>query len=296
MGSEILVSVVIPSFNMADYLPFAIQSVLDQSYDNYEVVIVDDGSTDNTKEVVEKFLVNEKVNYFYQENCGLACARNAGIKVSNGEFIALCDADDVWSTDKLEKQMPGFAGSENIGVVYTNAAPMSVAGEKGEPFIAKRYSGKITGKLLINNFVSGSASIIRRKCFDEVGFYDQTLTTGEDYDLWLRISTKYEYLYIDIVTYFYRSWEGQMSKNYRRMIENGIKIMEKFLSQNPGIVEQEIVNEAWAHTYVVRGKLLFVNEDNKMSALKDYLKALGYKRTYIPAWKAIIKLILNRKS
>lgn len=293
MKTDNLVSVVIATYNMAQYLPLAVQSVLNQTFPNLEINVVDDGSTDNTREVIEQFSSDPRVHYHYQRNTGQAAAKNKGIQESKGDFIAFLDADDIWMPQKLEKQLPLFGASKNVGVVYST---ITYINEKGEILTTPKvncYRGRITGRLLVENFVSFNTSIVRRECFESFGLFDESLPMGIDYDLWLRMSTKYEFDYVEEPTIYYRIWPGQMSKNYVKRYECGIKIMERVFKQHPGIVDKGIVKEAWAHTYVGRGNCWFNFEKDRTKALNDYLQALKYKITYIPAWKGIAKLFFR---
>jgi len=292
MTSDKLVSVVIATYNMGQYLPFAVRSVLEQTYTHLEVHVVDDGSTDNTKDVMKQFSNESRVHYYYQKNSGQAKAKNKGILESKGDYIAFLDADDMWTPDKLQKQLPCFDASKKVGVVYTNFAYTNEKGVILHTPERKYYSGKITGRLLIENFVNGMTSIVRRECFETVGLFDESFPMGIDYDLWLRISTKYTFLFLDEITYLYRLWQGQMSKNYAKRYECAIKIMNKFLEENPDFVNKKTVNEAWAHTYTGRGNCWVNFEKNKPKAFKDYLTALKYKPFYMPAWKSIVKLLI----
>ena len=292
MSSQKLVSIVIANYNMGKFLPLAVQSVLNQTYANIEIHVVDDGSTDDSTEVMKQFDSDPRVHYHYKPNQGQASAKNRGILESKGDFIAFLDADDLWTPTKIEKQMPCFNTSHKVGVVYTNYSLMTEEGEIAPAPSRKYYSGNITGRLLIENIVTGMTSIVRRECFETVGLFDESLPMGIDYDLWLRISAKYEFLFFDEITYLYRQWGGQMSHNYMKRYECGIKIMKKFLETHPGLVDQKTIDEAWAHTYVGRGRCLAEFKKNRLGALKDYLYALKNKPGYLPAWKSIAKLFI----
>lgn len=294
MLAEKFVSVIIATYNMELYLAEAINSVLDQNYDNLEIIIIDDGSTDNTVKVIEKFANEPRVKYFYQINGGQAKAKNRGIVESKGDYIAFLDADDKWTSDKLEKQLPYFDLFTEVGVVYTKVAQIDQFGEILGCPDTRCYSGKITEKLFVENFVTGMASIVRRECFDKVGYFDESLPMGIDWDLWLRISVHFEYYYLDEVTYLYRQWLGQMSKNKRRRYACAVKIMEKFLADNPGLLSSSTINEAWAHTNVGIAISVAKFEGNRLYALKYLGKALRYKFTYLYAWKTFVKILINR--
>lgn len=285
-----LVSVVIATYNNGNFLPLAVKSVLDQTYPHLEINVVDDGSIDNTSRIMEQFKNEERVKYFRQTNQGQAKAKNKGIKEACGEYVAFLDGDDLWSPTKLEVQLPCFNHSAKIGVVYTNVTHIDEEGTVlGSPD-RKHYSGNISGKLLVDNFVTGMASIVRKGCFETVGLFDESLPMGIDYDLWLRISAHYDFFFLDKVTYFYRQWDGQMSHNYKKRMECAIHIMTKFLEQNPGLVNAGMVNKAWAHTYVSKGKGIAQFENNKKLAAYDFLHALQFKPFYFPAWKQLATL------
>src|SRR5215469_3696643 len=124
-----LVTVIVPTYNMAHYLPQSVQSALGQSYANLEVQIVDDGSTDETAAVVRRWERDPRVRVHRQVNSGLSAARNSGISLARGEFVALLDADDVWMPDKLARQMPLFRGQPEVGVVYSDYQMVDDSGE-----------------------------------------------------------------------------------------------------------------------------------------------------------------------
>lgn len=296
MSKNKLVSVIIPSHNMATFLPFAIQSVLNQTYPHLEIHVVDDGSTDSTKKVMEDFVSDKRVLYHYQENRGASSARNAGLRAAKGDIVALCDADDMWVANKLELQIPCLESSPKVGVIYTNYSMMDVDGHRQQTPQFPRHSGKITDKLIVSNFVTGCTSAIRRECFDRVGLYDETLTTGEDYDLWLRISTAYDYLYLNEITYLYRQWGGQVSNNRNepRFHEDCIRIKRSFLEKYPDLVEPEVVDEVWALSFVGRGICTMRWESDRLSALRDIIRALQHKPAHLLAWKAFVKVLINR--
>jgi glycosyltransferase involved in cell wall biosynthesis len=293
MENRPLISVVIATFNMAQYLPLAVKSVLQQTYPYLEIHVVDDGSTDNTKDIMKQFSKDSRVTYHYQPNKGQACAKNKGIEKSNGSYIAFLDADDMWMENKLEKQMPLFSKSIKNGVIYSY---VSYIDEHGNFILTpkiKCYRGMISNRLLVENFVGFNTTVVKRECFNKLGVFDESLPMGIDYDLWLRISTEYEFDFVAEPTIYYRVWSGQMSKNYMKRYHYGIKIMKNFISRYPNAVDRKSIKEAWAHTYVGRGKCWANFERDKLKAIYDYLYALKYYPLYLPAWKSIIKLLCS---
>lgn len=293
MKTRPLVSAVIATYNMAAYLPFAIRSALEQTYDNFEVLIVDDGSTDNTREIVTPFLEDPRVRYHVQENKGQAAAKNLGAREASGDFVAFLDADDLWTPDKLEVQMPLFARSSVLGVVYARLYYIDESGKQLGVSNNKLFRGHVSGPLLIANFIGFGTSIVKKECFDRLGLFREELPMGIDYDLWLRFSTQYEFDYVDRPLLRYRVWAGQMSNNCKGRYVNGMEIMQKFLRDYPGLVDQRTVNEAWAHTYVGFGRCLKQTDGRLGATLKYHLHALRLKPGYWPAWRAIAGSLLR---
>ncbi len=295
MGFAPLVSVIIPSYNMARFLPEAIRSVLSQTYSNLEVQVVDDGSADNTREVLEEFRADSRFVYHHQPNRGESGARNTGIRASRGELIALCDADDLWVPRKLELQVPCFEGREELGVVYTNTVFVDERGNEISTYRTERHSGWITQRLLLQNFVTGSASMIRRECFEDE-LYDERLRTCADYDLWLRLSVKYQFQYLNEVTYRYRRWEGQVSnpKNELRFFDDSETVRRKFLEIYPDLASAALVNEMWASLYAGKAVCSSRLGLGKAETFSCIAKALRHRPFRLATWKTGVKVLIGR--
>lgn len=290
-----LVSVVIATFNMAQYLPEAVDSVLGQKgWQNLEVLVIDDGSEDDTEQRMAQFEGDGRVRYIRTENRGQPQAKNLGISEARGEFIAFCDADDIWQQNKLAVQMPAFQDTK-VGVVYSEVAYIDDKGHGLHKDPSNdRESGWITPHLIIRNFVPFGTAVVRRDCIEGQGLFDESLPMGIDWDLWLRYSTVWKFVYVPQATYLYRIWPGQMSKNYRGRYQNAFKILEKFLTSNPGVVSSQLVSRAWADMYVSRGMYIANAEKTFVEPLLDVLRGLRYDLTYFMAWKALAKLLLRR--
>jgi glycosyltransferase involved in cell wall biosynthesis len=288
-----LVSVVIATYNMARYLPEAVESVLAQSYPHVDVWIVDDGSTDNTPAIVKQWDANPRVHVHRQPNGGQARAKNQGVVLSRGHFVAFLDADDVWLPEKLAHQMRLFAGRPELGVVYSDYERMD--GE-GRPLLkgpTQMHRGSVSGALLIENFVPFPAAVVRRECLESRGLFDESLGMGIDYDLWLRLSAHYQFDFIPESTVRYRIWAGQMSKSYRQRYESAIRIMQNFLRENPRLVNPAVVRKAWAHTYVGRGDSILWNEKDRITAMRDYALALRFAPLRWLTWRAILRCLIT---
>jgi glycosyltransferase involved in cell wall biosynthesis len=184
------VSVIIPTYNRAVKLCEAIESVLAQDYSEKEIIVVDDGSTDDTAEVVKSF--GNEVDYIFTENGGVSRARNVGISRGSGELIAFLDSDDLWLPGKLKRQVEFLQTNPEIHICQTEEVWIRNGKRVNPKNIHKKYSGWIFEHCIPRCIVSPSAVAIRREIFDDVGLFDETMPACEDYDLWLRIAPKYQ--------------------------------------------------------------------------------------------------------
>ncbi len=190
------VSVIVPTYNRANLLPRAIKSVLNQTFTNFELIIVDDGSTDNTLEIVRHFN-NRRIRCISHDHTkGGSAARNTGINASRSEYVAFLDSDDEWLPAKLNKQLNLYeTSSEKVGLVYTWLVHVFDDGRISHS--TSRYKGRIYKELLLKNVVgSASSAIIRRKVLSYVKGFDESLPARQDMDLWLRISEHFD---VDVV-------------------------------------------------------------------------------------------------
>lgn len=227
-----LVSVIIPCYNSAKYLGEAIQSALNQTYDNLEVLVVDDGSADDTSLVVERYKADKRLKYIRQENGGLSSARNLGIQNSSGNYLALLDADDVWEKELVATQV-GVLDSENAcGMVFTDFLTFDengvVALQRNSVIQNDLHSVNFTTLLQKNNFIYPSTVMIRKDIISESGKFDVMLRSAEDYDLWLRISRVAKILGINQPLVRIRQHSSNMSRNIRQMADNERLVIDKY--------------------------------------------------------------------
>ena len=221
-------SVIIPSYNRAPLLERALDSVLSQSHAADEIIVVDDGSTDDTRQLIKARY--PQINYLYQDNKGVSSARNLGITHSNCEWICLLDSDDSWQPDKLEKQVQALTDNPGYILCHTNETWYRNGKVLNQGKKHKKYGGHIFQHCLPLCAISPSSVMINRQLFDDVGLFDETLPACEDYDMWLRISCKYPVLFLDEpLTNKYGGHEDQLSRQHWGMDRFRIIALQKII-------------------------------------------------------------------
>lgn len=263
---------------MEKFLPEALDSALGQTYKDFEIIVVDDGSTDNTSEVAQKYVDKypAKISYFYQENRGLAIARNVAIKHSTGEFIALLDADDKYCSNRLEEGVNVLGAYLDVGLVHADDMAISEDGREIE--VVKRSKGVLSGYIFEKLYmrkanISCPTVLVKKECFNRVGMFDENLTRlgCEDREMWLRIAREYRILYIDKVLAYYRRHAQGMSKNKEKMFKARYYVAEKFYRY--GFVSRHQKNKAVGVVRRQLGDELY-KENRYQEAKSEYLKSI----------------------
>ena len=204
------VNVIIHTYNNERFIAETVESVLNQTYKEYEIVVVDDGSVDGTRDALIPYM--QKIRYHYKENGGIASAKNAGIGLSQTEFVAFLDHDDLWAPDKLQLQMECFNENSQVGLVYAKYTSFRDGKElRTKP--EKGYSGWIFKELLSKSFIQTSTVVVKRECLDAVGPYDESFSLGDEYDMFLRIARKFQCSFIDKSLTRYRVHDTNASNN-----------------------------------------------------------------------------------
>ena len=227
------VSVIIPTYNNAAHIIEAIDSVLAQAEKDLEIIVVDDGSTDNTKEMIQPR--TNQIKYFYKTNGGPASSRNLGIRNASGQYIAFLDSDDSWLPDKLEKQLRVIESDPKVGLVACGTLEVSSEGKlirevkrknyaRRKQLIREMYEGNVIG--------GGSTALVRKSCFDEIGLFDEHLHGVEDWDMWLRIALSYDVAFVAEALTKARILPNSVSStdNVLKMQENEMKLLKKIFS------------------------------------------------------------------
>ena len=219
------VSVIIPTFNRAEFLCSTITSVLNQTLQDFEIIVIDDASQDHTREVVNS-LNDKRIRYIcHERNKGVAAARNTGVVNAKSDYIAFLDDDDEWFPEKLQKQFDLLESCPPIiGVVYTGSFIVEEYSKKILAKVFPKKRGDIFDEVLTTNRVADTSTIfLRKQCFEKVGFFDEDLHFGEDYDMWLRISKEFQFEYVNellINKCVLHNNRPSLSHNYESVIRN----------------------------------------------------------------------------
>jgi glycosyltransferase involved in cell wall biosynthesis len=310
MEKKPTISVILPTYNSARTIGESIDSVLKQTYPDFELIVVDDGSTDNTKKIVYGY-TDRRIIYIYQSNQERSAARNKGIAHARGKYIAFIDSDDIWIDDKLAKQFPVLEADKELGLVYSDLYHFD--DETGENLfvfsnIIKLYRGKIKLHLLLKNcFIQSPTPLVRREVINVVGPFDPSLVFGEDWDLWLRIAAKYPIDYIDEPLARVRVHKnvGSLTKPSSTVYKNTLILLEK--------VDHEITDRNWLLRRMLRIKRGLLHYNYGMTKLSKgeygdvqsyFQKAMrsypSYPKTYFRYLQIkmsnLVKLLLNTKS
>ncbi len=287
------VSVIIASYNYGRYIGQALQSVLDQTFADWELIIVDDGSTDETFQQVQPFMADPRVRYHWQENRGQSAAKNVGIRLTQAPLIAFLDADDAWRPTKLEKQVALFDVDSELGVAYTNGQLMDphggIVGEMNRTLVR----GDVLAQSIRYTVPPFSSTVVRRSVLDDVGAFDETISLAVDYDLWLRVAFKYRFDYVAESLLLYRMGHNNLSRrgSERRMLVLQ-QILPRFLAKD-GVhnrLGRRLIAEAYADTYINVAR--DVRPDSVIRALAWHIRAIIVAPWMWDTWRSSVRCVL----
>lgn len=256
---KVKVSVVIPAYNAARFVTAAIDSVLAQTVQDFEILVVDDGSTDSTREVLARY-DSPKVQYLYKPNGGVSSARNFGIEKARGKYIAFLDADDLWMPEKLEKQVTLLESNEEIGLCYAATEKVDENLQTVGYIQANSYKDYCEALLLNLNIVAGSCSsaIVRRDAALQTNGFDAKFSTCADWEYWLRLSLLTRFAPVEEYLVKYRVVPGSMSSDPYISKRDTLGVLNKFFAQ-PNVPEKykKLKNKALSNNLmVVSGEFL----------------------------------------
>ncbi len=274
--------------NYARFLPEAVESVFAQTYTDWELLVIDDGSSDDTPGAVRPYLADRRARYFRSDTLGQPRAKNLGISLSRGRFVAFLDADDAWESTKLEKQLAVFSAKPDVGVVFCKRSLMD---EEGRALPAKPASDFPTGfvlpQMFTQNFVCFSSAVVKRDVFAHVGRFDLLWDLAIDYDLWLRVAKFHRFDFVDEELVRYRTGHGNLSKKLRDRVDTAMSIMHRAESRY-GVrdeVPAEVIADGYASTCQTLGYVLRASEPT--ASLRWYLRALKWPARRVISLKGL---------
>jgi glycosyltransferase involved in cell wall biosynthesis len=306
------VSVIIPTYNSAEYITEAIESVLRQKHKDIEIIVVDDGSIDNTKEILKPYIESKSIKYIFQANKGPGAARNTGIRVAEGEFIAFLDSDDLYLDNALSKKVDLLMRYPKISLVFSDyyflqddcnistKVPFysskkmldylspAIVEKTGDYYLFGRefYKHAILNHIAIHT----STILVRSKCFNEVGLFDVILRVAEDDDMWFRLEKKYLVSFINEPLSIYRKKSSGLSSNVEKYCIDGIVYFRKLLSdkeiQNDHELQKHIKNSI-SYRYFELGQYYFERKQIRLSR-KQFINSVHYKLLRTKAWLYVL--------
>lgn len=239
--SPLRVSVVIPAYNAARFLPEAINSVRQQTLTVHEIIIMDDGSTDDTESIVRA--LGDGILYIRQKNAGVSAARNRGIALATGEIIAFLDADDVWFPEKIERQLKVFQDHPDVALVATDKAEIDTQGKLLLPSLFKQqhlhtfFSSlnnapipQVMSLLIKVNFIPTSSVLVRKEALNRIGVFDTTIRYGEDLELWVRIAAQFQIACIPEVMLHYRRHDTNATQATEKLLLDMVRVIKSIRS------------------------------------------------------------------
>ncbi|CAD5933497.1 putative glycosyltransferase RF_0543 [Planktothrix tepida] len=228
-----LISVIIPVFNGEKTIYYTIESVLNQTFTDFELIIINDGSTDSTLDVISS-INDPRIKVFSYPNGNQAVSRNRGISHANGEYIAFIDADDLWTPDKIEDQYQALQNNPEAAVAYSWTDYIDESSRFLRPGSHITINGDVYPNLLVVNILeNGSNPLIRRDALEEVGEFDSSLPPAEDWDMWLRLAKQYQFITIPKPQILYRQSSQSASANVLKLEASSTKVIEQSFSQAP---------------------------------------------------------------
>lgn len=280
------VSVIMPAYNASRYLPESIESVLAQTFDDFELLIIDDGSTDNTAEIAHHYCQQDKrVKLFSQPNQGVSFTRNKGTDLTNSKLIAFIDADDKWFSDKLACHINHFNVNADLGISFARVEFLTPDGKHTGQISSSRLSQLQPQHFLYENpTITVSNLVVRREIFQEIGNFDQKMNYAEDLDFLLRVvcSGRWKIEGINKVLMGYRTSEGGLSSNLDRMQEGWEILIEKARKYTPELINQHYFKAQSTHLRYLARKAIRLRLPSKV-AVNFMTRAL------LSDWKLMIR-------
>ncbi len=272
--TKVLVSVIIPAYNAAEFILATIESVRAQTFPDWELIVIDDGSTDNTRSLVAT-CTDPRVHLFSYPNAGVSTARNRAFSHAQGEFIALLDADDLWSADKLADQVAALQSSPQGLLVYSRTYLMSHSGDRISPVRMPRLpQGNVYPDLLQHNFmINGSSALVRRQAWIEAGGFDPDLTQGEDWEFYCRVAALGQVVAVPKPQIFYRQRRSSTSYRLEELERATLNTIDRIFQNAPPELKF-LKRHAQANLYqtITRMHLAQVTDRKQVLRARSYIQ------------------------
>jgi glycosyltransferase involved in cell wall biosynthesis len=268
MDYKCSVSVIIPTYKHRDYVSLTLDSVFKQTFTDYEVIVINDGSPDDTGEVLRPFIEQNRIRYIEQENGGQARARNRGLAEAKGEFIAFLDDDDLWPVDKLEWQVAALREQPAVGVIGGACEFINDDGEHIEDFIPADRSISVETLFSGSPFASPGQALIRTSCLRKIGGFNESIWGADDLDLWFRLARQTGFLTVPKIALLYRIHPANASKNVGRMFVNCLGVVKSNLQVVSPADRLRLSRNAYRWLYSYAGRHLVADLKTNLRTVK----------------------------
>lgn len=289
------VSVIIPVYNGEKTIRETVDSVFKQTFSDFELIVINDGSKDGTLEILAS-VEDSRLKVFSYLNAGASVSRNRGFSHSEGDFIAFLDADDLWTPDKLEAQWKALQENPDAAVAYSWSDFVDESGKFLRQGSHSTVSGNVYEKLLLADFLdNGSNPLIRRQAFMEVGGFDESLAAGQDWDLYLRLAARYNFVVVPLPQILYRVSANSISSNVMRLESGCLKAIERAFSQAPESL-QYLKPYSLANLYkYLTYKILDAPPERRkgLVAARFFWQAIICDRDHLPKQQILFRILLK---
>jgi glycosyltransferase involved in cell wall biosynthesis len=293
VSSNPLVSVVVIAYNCAEFVGHAVASVLEQTWKHLEVIVVDDGSTDRTPDVIRS-IADPRLRYVRQKNSGPNAARNEGIRQARGNFIAFLDCDDWWLPAKLEKQLAKANGHPDVGLVYSWALRVDTSGAHGDRFDSI-VEGRVLDRLLLGNCIAGSASsaMVTRRAVETVGTFDESLHYAEDWEYWIRVASQFAVACVPEFDVYLLDRPGSQGKNATATRRDSLRFihaaLDRYAPSRP-----LFRRAALAQLHYVASFNLWAS-GQIWDARRELVRSLVYNPLHLTYYKRMVRLFFPKR-
>ncbi len=291
-----LISVIIPAYNSEKTIGDTIESVLNQTFSDFELIVINDGSKDRTLEIVSN-IQDPRIKVFSYPNAGVCVSRNRGFQIATGKYVSFLDADDLWTPDKLEAQLKALESNPQAAVAYSWTSRIDESGQFLYEGIHPNFSGDVYANLIAQNFLDGNPLILS-EAFKAVGGYDESFTHCEDWDMYLRLAERYHFVVVRRPQILYRKSPNSLSTNILKMEEGGRRVREKIADRAPEHLQQinriAIKRRYKYYTYKIMEGL--PDREKGLIGIRFLWEAIKYDASLLKTrviWKVLLKIAIT---